>query len=101
MKRNKAVISKEAKELLAKKIDAITYRQPTKQSDLYFKDEGDITTLCFVSDKAQEILKSDPAYAEIKERIYGIDMPKIDILNESVRGMIAWAVSHGLTIDNG
>lgn len=96
MKTNFKIDGRKAKKL-AKKLDEILYKLPTDESDVVFKDEGDMTTIIFVSDKAQISLKSDPVYPQLKDRVYGDKVLKIDILNESVRNMIAWAVSHSLT----
>lgn len=84
---------------LAKVLDNVLYKLPSTESDVLFKDEGDMTTICFVSDKAQIALKSDPVYSQLKDRVYGDKVLKIDILNESVRNMTAWAVSHSLSIN--
>jgi hypothetical protein len=84
---------------LAKVLDAALYKSPLMESDVLFKDEGDMTTICFVSDKAQIALKSDPVYSQVKDRVYGVNVLKIDILNESVRNMVAWAISHSLTVN--
>lgn len=85
---------------LGKIMDEITYRilPPNDQRDLHFKDEGDMLTVCFMTNKAIQALVNDPNYKQWKERIYGDVIRKTDIMIESKRNMIAWAVSHGLTI---
>lgn len=84
---------------VAKVLDAALYKSPLMESDVLFKDEGDMTTICFVSDRSQIALKSDPVYSQVKDRVYGVNVLKIDILNESVRNMTAWAVSHSLSVN--
>jgi len=85
---------------IGKIMDEITYKMlpPNDQRDLHLKDEGDMLTVCFMTDKAIQALINDPNYGDWKHRIYGDVIRKIDIMIESQRNMIAWAVSHGLTI---
>ncbi len=90
-------IKKVSAKKLEKELNKILYKLPTEETDVVFKDEGDMTTIIFVSDKAQIALKSDPVYPQLKDRVYGDKVLKIDILNESVRNMVAWAVSHSLS----
>jgi hypothetical protein len=91
-------IKKVSLKKLEKKFNEFIYKLPTEKTDLVFKDEGDMTTIIFISDKAQIALKCDPVYTELKDRVYGDNVLKIDIVNESVRNMVVWAVSHDLTI---
>ena len=95
----KTTINKRMAKKVAKVLDAAIYKSPSTESDVLFKDEGDMTTIIFVSDKAQIALKSDPVYSQVKDRVYGDKLLKIDILNESVRNMVAWAVSHSLSVN--
>lgn len=85
-----------AKEL-EQKLNKIIYTQP-ENKDICLKDEGDFTTVIFMTNKAQQALKSDPMYNEFKEHVYGDKVLKIDIANESIRNILAWAVTHRLTI---
>lgn len=84
----------------AKKIDKVLKKAMynlTSESDVTFKDEGDMTTVCFVSDKAKSILKTYPIFNDLNDHVYGEQVLKIDIDSSSVRNMIAWAVSHKLS----
>lgn len=71
--------------------------------DICFKDEGDFTTVIFMTEKAQKILREQMELEKegtLKEMVYGDNVLKIDIDNLSVRNLMGWAVTHRLTMEN-
>jgi hypothetical protein len=71
-----------------------------EQRDLYFKDEGLFVTVCFMTDKAKAKLKAEKDFKDVEKHVYGKEVLKTDILNESVKNMFLWAIRHGLTVDS-
>lgn len=64
--------------------------------DLYFKDEGDIITVCFQTPKAIKALRNQSI--EVIETSYGsIDYKKLDIALSMKPMIVAWAMSENLT----
>lgn len=63
-------------------------------TDVFLKDEGDFFTIGFQTDKAKDVINSD---YELSEALYGDDLPKVDIANESKPMIISWCVSHDLS----
>lgn len=66
------------------------------EKDIYFKDEGDMITICFQTPKAIEAVGKQPK--EVQDVLYGSDeYKKLDIdLNQKYL-LVAWAMSENLT----
>jgi hypothetical protein len=70
-----------------------------KKVDVYVKDEGSISTVCFQTKKAIKIVTNQPK--EIVDRLYGDDnYKKLDLDSGQEANMLAWAISHKLTFDS-
>ena len=63
--------------------------------DVYIKDEGEFTTVCFMTDKAKELIKKELSN-EYQDALYGETIFKLDIKNESIKSIISWCISHSL-----
>lgn len=65
-----------------------------QQKDVFIKDEGDIITIGFQSDKSKEFAKKQK---ELKESLYGNNLPKMDLMKHSKNLILTWLISHGLS----
>lgn len=73
--------------------------QEQETTDLFLKDEGEISTLCFQTKKALKIF--DQQSDEFKEQCYGDETyRKIDIEAGQKNQLLAFAISHDLTFSN-
>jgi uncharacterized membrane protein YjjP (DUF1212 family) len=67
-----------------------------KKVDVYVKDEGSISTVCFQTKKAIKIVTNQPK--EIVDRLYGDDnYKKLDLDSGQEVNMLMWAITHKLT----
>jgi hypothetical protein len=63
--------------------------------DIYFKDEGDMITVCFQTPKAITALRKQSI--EVIENTYGsVDYKKLDIVLNQKSLLVAWAMSENL-----
>lgn len=67
------------------------------EKDVFIKDEGDFFTLGFQSKKAKEVLSNQPE--NVRMQAHGKELLKIDFANVSENSLIAWCVSHDLSIE--
>ncbi len=64
-----------------------------KKEDYFIKDEGEFFTIAFMSEAAKKLIKTelpDP------EKLYGDEVLKLDLMNESKNSFLIWALSHNL-----
>ncbi|HLO91588.1 MAG TPA: hypothetical protein VK172_10535 [Lentimicrobium sp.] len=74
-----------------------------EEKDVYIKDEGDFATVCFMSNKAQSIIRSDydvVKHLRIGKAVGGGETVKLDIEIDSIHMMIDWCKLHDLTVEN-
>lgn len=66
-----------------------------QQKDVFIKDDGDIITVGFQSLKSKKVIENEKK--EIKNSLYGNELPKLDLMKHSKQLVYTWLISHGLS----
>ena len=69
-----------------------------EQKDVFLKDEGEILTMGFQTEKAKMILKKETSNdAKLKSHLYGDELPKLDVDADYKGRIIQWLISWDLS----
>jgi hypothetical protein len=71
-----------------------------EQKDVYIKDEGEFATICFQSNRAKSIIKSDydvVKHLNIGKNIDGSESVKLDLNVQSIPNIESWLITNDLS----